>query len=505
LAIAALIAAFFVVHDVPRWLAAPYFLDEAWVALSTRVAWSDLPLVSASTPLGWTVALRLVSAPQQLRLLPLFFHVAAVVVAYVLGRNLGWPDRLAARLGGLAAGATVLLLPAQQLRHDLKQYSADAAVTLALLALAAWTEAGWSRRRLGLTSAAVPAGLLFSHTTALAGAAVFTSFVVVAALRRRWRMCVDAVAAGGVALVGGAIVYVGVSARGRTSALNDYWAPFFPRITALPSYLVGHASALLPVIGVPAVVAAAAVCAGLITIVRTGRPMLFGALVLLPVIAITLGLLRVYPVLDLRTSHFLLTAFAAVGGVGLAGVAVALRRLPLTPRARGLIPVAFVVAGLVGYLAANTDWYRFDGTVAPASVAYPPATEDVRTEVEYVRAHRGADDIVLVNEAARWGVVFYWDDRPVRVVADPATAIGWVPVLPASAHMVVADDRTQGAVTAAVRRAVADAHAAGHVRVWVILSHAGSERSLWQQALAPYHVVDVGGMVEPVGLIQDLS
>jgi hypothetical protein len=122
-----------------------------------------------------------------------------------------------------------------------------------------------------------------------------------------------------------------------------------------------------------------------------------------------------------------------------------------------------------------------------------------------VKTHRGADDIVLLNVAARWGVVFYWDDRPVRVVADPATAIGWVPVLPASVHMVVADDRTQGAVTAAVRHAVADANAAGHVRVWVILSHAGSERSLWQRALAPYHVVDVGGMVEPVGLIQDLS
>ena len=58
IAIAALLALFFVVHDVKSMLTAPYFLDEAWVALSVRFPISELPVVTASTPLGWSFLLR---------------------------------------------------------------------------------------------------------------------------------------------------------------------------------------------------------------------------------------------------------------------------------------------------------------------------------------------------------------------------------------------------------------------------------------------------------------
>src|SRR5262249_26783056 len=59
-AVVALLALFPVVHDVPSLLHAPYFLDEAWVALSVRFPLSQLPLLTSSTPIGWSFLLRLV-------------------------------------------------------------------------------------------------------------------------------------------------------------------------------------------------------------------------------------------------------------------------------------------------------------------------------------------------------------------------------------------------------------------------------------------------------------
>jgi hypothetical protein len=63
----------FVVHDVARIIDQSYWLGEAWVADSTRAPLADAPQLTSSSPLGWTVALRLVifGGPQRHRLLPL--------------------------------------------------------------------------------------------------------------------------------------------------------------------------------------------------------------------------------------------------------------------------------------------------------------------------------------------------------------------------------------------------------------------------------------------------
>src|SRR3954454_16715234 len=90
-----------VVHDVGYLLRQPYWLDESWVAVSTKVAWRDVPLVSASSPLGGTVLLRLVAAggPERQRLVPLAFAGLAVALAYLLLRCVGL-GRLPAALAG---------------------------------------------------------------------------------------------------------------------------------------------------------------------------------------------------------------------------------------------------------------------------------------------------------------------------------------------------------------------------------------------------------------------
>jgi len=77
-------------HDVGYVLHAPYWLDEAWVAVSSRLPLGDLLHVTSSTPPGWNVLQRLL-APfglQAVRLLPLAFVAAGGAVAYYAARTI---------------------------------------------------------------------------------------------------------------------------------------------------------------------------------------------------------------------------------------------------------------------------------------------------------------------------------------------------------------------------------------------------------------------------------
>src|SRR5215470_6638881 len=48
-----------VVHDVGYLLRQPYWNDESWVAVTTRFPLTDLRATTSSTPIGWSVLLRL--------------------------------------------------------------------------------------------------------------------------------------------------------------------------------------------------------------------------------------------------------------------------------------------------------------------------------------------------------------------------------------------------------------------------------------------------------------
>jgi len=100
--LAVLYAMFAAVHDLRTWIGAPYMLDEAWVALSTRVPLGDLPRITSSSPIGWTLLLRAVPDPDALRLVPLAFALLAVVAAYAFGRLM--PNR--GRLEAITTGGT---------------------------------------------------------------------------------------------------------------------------------------------------------------------------------------------------------------------------------------------------------------------------------------------------------------------------------------------------------------------------------------------------------------
>ena len=76
------------VTNVRFLLAQPYWLDEAWVADSVRAPLSLVPRLASSTPLGWTLLLRLVpfGGPERQRLVPLAIYALAAALAYLLGR-----------------------------------------------------------------------------------------------------------------------------------------------------------------------------------------------------------------------------------------------------------------------------------------------------------------------------------------------------------------------------------------------------------------------------------
>ncbi len=145
--VAALAGLVFVVHDVPWLLDQPFWHDESWVAVSTRMPLGEVTQSTYTTPIGFTLLLRAVvwGGEQRYRLLPLVFSSASVVAAYCLARLMVWRDRRQAILAGVLAGLAALLVPSALYRNDLKQYTAEAFTALAVLALTANVERRWSR------------------------------------------------------------------------------------------------------------------------------------------------------------------------------------------------------------------------------------------------------------------------------------------------------------------------------------------------------------------------
>lgn len=490
LAIAALIALVPVVHNVPAMLRLPYWLDEAWVALPRRFPLSDLPDLVSVTPVVYALLIRLIPNPDALRLITLFFLAGSVVAGYGLGRALGWASRVQGIIAGCAMALAVLLLPAQQLRHDLKSYTADAAVALIVLVLLAALERHWSRRRLVALVAVIGAGMLVSHTTAVVAVCALGGLCLVPLARRQWTRLIEAVTtsvAGGVVV---AAIYLGISRRGQRDSLEDYWSGFYPSPGGLPAYVLGRLRLLEPYLGLPWQLFVLLAIVGLVALFRLGRPTVALAAGLLPVALTGLGLAKVYPLLDLRTSHFLLVVSAALGGLGLSWLALAAGRFLArftAPISAESIAAATTAIAIGAATLANAAWLRFDGEEPALKLRVPMAADDVRTSTRYIQDHRAPGDIVMVNTLGAFGFAYYWTaDAPgYRIAPDMAT--GWVVDYPRSSGIVIVYYRTADAIRAALAEASERAAERGPgTRIWVLQSHVkASERRLWQAAYEP--------------------
>jgi hypothetical protein len=471
------------VHDVGRVLGRSLWLDENWVAASTRADLRDLPLVSSSTPLGWTFLLRLVphADPEALRLLPLAFGAAAVVAAWWLGRELDMGRWAPPLLSG-----SVLLAPAMLVRDDLKQYTADAFVAVLLLGLVAAADRTESTRAVVIVGAAALAASPISHAPLLLAPPAFLGLLVAAVVRRRrWLPIVIVGAATGAVLLAW---FAAVAARTQNDALRLYWQPFYlPTDRGLQGLLSTVHQRIEEVVGMTGVgssaVALALAGAGCAVLWRRGR---IAAALLVPLAVaeqVVLGAASRWPFLDERTSTYLLVLVVCLFAVAAAEVVGAVAQ-----RTTVALGTLAAVGLSLAYLVGVRGFVR--GDTLPR--------QDVEGQLEVVdgRFHRG--DVILANMLAGYGIAYYGDVgwHPVR---SNVVAVGWAPRWE-STSIVVAGDSQLPAIEAAL--AEAESRVAPDGRVWLIRSHIGAlEGEAWRTALAERRVEVISGGSEPAAVI----
>jgi len=466
------------VHDVGYMLRQSFWTDEAWVAVTTRFPLPQTPATTASSPIGWSVLVRLVtvSGTQTSRLLPLAFAGAAVVTAYWFARRIGWRWEGASVAAGLAAALGVLLVPAMLVRDDLKQYTAEAFTALLTLALTSRLERRWSRWGLVALSVSVWGGMLFSNAVAFVGVAAFAAVCFIQAVRRAWRRLAEAVVAGACTGVLMLAVYAAFDARAAAQLnASPYWPHYFlpvrQGLRAGAAFVIQHFEGVRAYLGLgPWWLAVPLVVAGLVTMVRLGRPATALAVIVLWPEMLLLSALKRYPFLDLRTSTFLFTVTVVVAAIGLVGLCSLLR-----PWLTGWLAAGLAAVALVAFALGAQPYVR----------SHTIPNEDVRGQTLYVAAHAAPDDVILVNLASNWGFAYYWAiGQPARRFTS-ADRLQYVAYFPGQPRIVVASARDRAGVDAALSRALAKARQHRCARIWLIRTHIShGEGPAWTSALS---------------------
>jgi hypothetical protein len=453
----------FFVHNVSYILSAPFWNDEAWVVISTKLPLHDLRRVSSATPVGWTLLLRtfFVGGEQRYRLLPLLFSALSVVAAYLLVRDVPWRSIWIARMAAVLAGGAALLAPSALGRNDLKQYTADACITVILLLTVSRLEQNWTRRRaiaLGVTAAV---GFLFSAVAVFAAAAAFASVIAVLLIRREWRRAIESTVLGAVTALVLGVTFLVLYRPGLPPALNNYWKSYYLPIQRgwgpASHYLNVRSHQMATYLGMgPLGVAIPLVLAGVVTLIWHRRPAVGLMAPILLAEMILLGAMKKYPLFDERTSHFLTISFAVLAAVGVAGVCALLSRIHL-----GVAVLGAAVAATLFIQNVQSD---IGGRTIPA--------EDLRAPAHYIDAHRRPNDVIVVSELSSWGFAYYWPHGKPARRSDSANLQGFVVVFPDQPKILVALDRTGPSVADTISQAIVLAAKEGAgSRIWVVHQH----------------------------------
>lgn len=483
---AVLAGSVFLVHDVGYLLGHPYWLDEAWVADSIRAPLSKLPFLTSSSPIGWTFLLRLVpgsGSGQSARLVPLLFCSLTAVAGYLLGEAL----RLRRHVTGILVGAAALLAPAMVVRDDLKQYTAEAFASVAILAVVAHLENRWSRRRLGALACVVAAGALFAATTAFVGAAVFAGLVVEALLVRDRRRLVETVVAGAAAGAALGVVFLLTIGPADIPSLKKYWTGYYLGGSTLAHQLDVRLHQLLPfTAGGHLWLVAVLVGAAVVLLAVHGRWALALSLPLVLLMSVAAGLARAYPFGDPRTSTYWLVLVPVMMAVTASYAADAAGRV------HGLVVPVVAAAALLAWVPS----------AAPYANARTIPSEDVRSPVRYLDRHMAPGDVVVLSQMASYGFAFYDHRFQPTWSRFPVAANGFLPTYPETGPVVQLRGRDAAAVDTALRRAVADIDSEPTGRrgvIWIVRSHqTGAEAAEWGRLLAGRAVSSVGGGPEPL-------
>jgi hypothetical protein len=471
--VAALALATFAVHDVHYVLNHPFWTDEAWVAVQSRFSLGALPRLTSTTPIGWSFLIRLVPAggQQRARLVPLLFALLTVLVAYWFAYNLPWRARWQSSIAGVLGGGAALLAPSMLIRDDLKQYTADAFFAVLVLGCTARIEQTWSRKRLAALGAVSVVGMLFSLAAAFVGAAAFIAVLALTIGRRNKAKTIEAAVATAATAIGLAGVYGLVYARAIAPGLTTYWQAFYIAHNGSGVRFVvrsvGHATGnmgfgpdwvALPLIGI-----------GLITLWRIGRSIVVVTALALCGEMLVLAAADKYPFLDPRTSTFLTVLAGVIVAIGIVGLgSLVVERLTYIAIAISVIAAVVYVSNVHSFIDAHN---------IPA--------EDIRSQVEYITAHRQPGDVVLVNLSGNWGFGYYWTPNSPSYRRSDAVVQGYVVDYPASDGIVIATDRTAVAVQQALAKATGLA-SRRHGRIWLIRTHIDAAESVaWSNSIAP--------------------
>jgi hypothetical protein len=482
-----LVAASVVAHDPHRMTTQPLWRDENWVAVTLRAPFDRIVSLTSTTPILFTGLLRVTPhwSPSSLRLLPLAFSVAAVVPAFYLGRELNvtsWMTRAV-----LATGVTTA--PAMLMRHDLKQYTAEAFDALIVLWLVARLEREWSRRRLVVLMVVLAASPLLSNAAMFLGLAVVASLAVVMLLRREGRRLTELAVAGTAALLVDLVVFIGLDRRGDTPSLRSYWhSSYIPTSVGWSGavhFIYVRAGAELHGVGMgPSLVVLGLISAGTVTLAITGFP---GLALVVPVCAVeqvAAAGAQQYPLWDPRTSTWFTVLLGVVSLVGATGLVRLVWHLVHGGREFGFqwLGAGIVVGCLALVVGLAGPYARADRAAADTKTPL----EDVHGQVQTIEAQGRAGDVVLANVDAGFGLGVYWPAQPLLILAQARLNTFRV-AYPESDRVVVAVTISTGAELAAVRTAVALAADTAQGRVWVVLSHwHAAERSTMIGALKQY-------------------
>jgi hypothetical protein len=496
----------FVVHDVGYMLTTPFSLDESWVALSTRAPVGSLPWMTSSTPLGWTLLLRLVpTSGEALRVVPLVFTVGAVVAAWWFGRELPLPWFTA-----LLTGLAVLLVPALLVRDDLKQYTAEACAAMVLLVLVARLEAQWSRRRLAAIVIFTPAAMLFANAVVFVGVAAVAAIAIEPLARRDWRRLRDVTIAGLTTVGLSAVVYAAVDARNANPTLTSFWdTNYLPRnhgVHGAVTFVHNEASALAPYLGLRFLaLEVLMLVVGIVVLIRVRRYAVAAMVPLTILLVLAASAFRKFPFGDVRTSTFWLVMVAAVMAVGAAGIVDVLRR-----RTSALVAGVALVATVAIWIAATHSDVRSHAISTPLSQGPALAwvrPQYVRSQVRFLEANRRPNDVVIVDWGALWVFSYYQHlvKPSIQENVDWSTT-GYLPSYPETPWIVQLYGRNAADVYAALSEAKAQAHSRNG-RIWIIrslLSRPGSEGEAlaWKRSLSGKDVKTIAVGPEPLLLYE---
>jgi hypothetical protein len=476
-----------VAHDPHRMLTQPLWRDEDWVAVTLRAPFGRIFSLTSTTPILFTALLRVTPhwSPSSLRLLPLTFTVAAVVPAWYLGLEIdrhSWLTRI-------VLGTGVAMAPALLIRHDLKQYTAEAFAALVVLWLVARLETGWSRRRLIVLGAVLAASTLLSNGAMFLGPAVLSCIGVVVLARRQLRRLAEVAVVGTATLGVDLLVFVAIDRRADVPTLRTYWDAFYiPTSDGVANalhFVHLQAGAELQSVGLgPSLVVAALVVAGMATLVATGFPALALVVPATTVEQLTAAGVHRYPLWDPRTSTWFTVLVTVVALIGVTGAARLAWTLVHHRRTRPRVVLGLTLGVAVVVLGAGVARPTAHAARIAVDTTTPP--EDVKSQVQVIEAERAPGDVVVSNADAGFGLGVYWPAQPEFVFRDARLETFRIAYPPAD-RVVVAETISTAAEIDAVRTAVAMAAATPRGRVWVVLSHWHvAERATMTAALIHY-------------------